>query len=136
MNVLLDTNVVLDFVLDRQPFTKAAEQVFEAAKCRPIQFYLSVTTITDLFYIAAKAKGKTFSLALIRDLLEFVEIAAVDKTVIIDALHSGQPDFEDAVQAGAAKRAAVNVIVTRNEADFVGAEIDVCCPDEFLRSYR
>jgi predicted nucleic acid-binding protein len=136
MNVLLDTNVVLDFVLDRQPFAKAAELVLETAKCRPIQFYLSATTITDLFYIAAKAKGKTFSLALIRDLLEFVEIAAVDKTVILDALHSGQPDFEDAVQVEAAKQAAVSVIVTRNEADFVGAGIDVCCPEEFLRRYR
>lgn len=70
MNVLLDTNVVLDFVLDRQPFAKAAELVLEMAKCRPIQFCLSATTITDLFYIAAKAKGKNFSPALIRDLLE------------------------------------------------------------------
>ncbi|MCI5132175.1 MAG: PIN domain-containing protein [Candidatus Electrothrix sp. EH2] len=58
MNVLLDTNVVLDFVLDRQPFAEAAEMMFDTAKCRPIQFYLSATTITDLFYIAAKAKGK------------------------------------------------------------------------------
>ncbi|MCI5132176.1 MAG: hypothetical protein D3904_11805 [Candidatus Electrothrix sp. EH2] len=69
-------------------------------------------------------------------MLEFVEVAAVDKTVILDALHSDQPDFEDAVQAGAAKQSAVRVIVTRNEADFVGAGIDVCCPDEFLRRYR
>ncbi|WP_417915440.1 PIN domain-containing protein [Candidatus Electronema sp. JM] len=133
MNVLLDTNVVLDFVLDRQPFAKAAELVFETAKRRPVQFYLSATTVTDLFYIAAKAKGKAFALALIKDLLEFVEIAAVNKTVILDALHSGQPDFEDAVQAGAAKQAAVSVIVTRNAADFAGAEVDVCHPDEFLR---
>lgn len=136
MNVLLDTNVVLDFVLDRQPFAKAAELVFDMAKRHPIQFYLSATTITDLFYIAAKAKGKVFALALIKDLLEFVEVAAVNKTVILDALHSGQPDFEDAVQAGAAKLAAVSIIVTRNEKDFAGAEIEVCNPDEFLRRYR
>ena len=135
MNVLLDTNVVLDVVLDRQPFAKAAELVLDTAKHRQIQFYLSATTVTDLFYIASKAKGKVFSLALIKDLLEFVEIASVDKAVILGALHSGLPDFEDAVQAGAAKQAAVSVIVTRNEADFAGAEIEVCHPDEFLRRY-
>ncbi len=97
---------------------------------------LSATTITDLFSIAAKAKGKDFALALIRDLLDFVEVATVNKTVILDALHSGQADFEDAVQVGAAKQAAVSVIVTRNEADFVGAAIEACHPDEFLRRYR
>jgi predicted nucleic acid-binding protein len=66
MNVLLDTNVLLDFALEREPCVKDAELVFEAAKHQAIQLFMSATTITDLFYIARKEKGK-------KQTLEFIE---------------------------------------------------------------
>lgn len=135
MNVLLDTNVVLDVVLERYPFSEAAEQVFDTAKRRSVQLFLSATTVTDLFYIVSKGKGKSYAFAMIEDLLKFVDVAAVDKAVIIDALRSGFSDFEDAVQTEAAKQAAASIIVTRNSVDFIQADIEVCSPEEFVQIY-
>jgi predicted nucleic acid-binding protein len=135
MNVLLDTNVLLDFILEREPFVAAAEQVFEAAKHHSIQLFMTATTITDLFYIAKKEIGKDRSLEIIEDLLQFVEVAAVDKLVILDALRSELADFEDAVQECASKEAGVSVIVTRNEADFKNSTLEIYSPEDFVNIY-
>lgn len=89
--------------------------------------------LSRICYLAGKAKGKASALALIEDLLEFVEVATVDKTVILNALRSGLPDFEDAVQVETAKQTEVSIIVTRNTTDFVQADIKVCSPAEFVR---
>lgn len=135
MNVLLDTNVLLDFVLEREPFVEYAEQVFEAAKHQTIQLFMTATTISDLFYIARKEKGKEHTLNLLEDLLQFVEVASVDKTVILQALRSELTDFEDAVQECAAKQAAITTIVTRNEADFNNSDLEIHSPESFVKIY-
>ncbi len=135
MNVLLDTNVLLDFVLEREPFVKDAEKVFQVAKHHSIQLFMSATTITDVFYIARKEKGKEQTLAFIEDLLQCVEVASVDKAVILHALHAELPDFEDAVQEGAAKQAAISTIITRNEADFKHSDLDIYHPEAFVNIY-
>ncbi len=133
MNVLIDTNVLLDFVLEREPFVGYAEQVFEAAKHSSIQLGMSATTITDLYYIARKKLGKKQALSIIEDLLGCVEVVPVDKTVIRHALRSGLSDFEDAVQEGAAIQAKISIIVTRNEADFKQSDLDIYHPETFVK---
>ena len=135
MNVLLDTNVLLDFILERESFVQDAEQVLETAKQQSIQLFMTATTITDLFYIAKKDIGKERSLEIIEDLLQFVEVAAVDKQIILDALHSELPDFEDSVQESASIQAGVNIIVTRNEADFKNSALDIYSPHDFVSIY-
>lgn len=135
MNVLIDTNVLLDVMLEREPFVEAAEQVFEGAKNTNIDLFMSATTITDLYYIARKGKGHAKTLTLIEDLLQCVEVVSVDKAVILHALHSGLPDFEDAVQEGAAKQANISIIVTRNGADFKQSDLDIYPPESFVARY-
>jgi predicted nucleic acid-binding protein len=135
MNVLIDTNVLLDIMLEREPFVGPAEQVFEAAKHAPIDLFMSATTVTDLYYIARKEKGHEQTLVLIEDLLQCVEVVSVSKAVILHALHSGLPDFEDAVQEGTAKQANISIIVTRNGADFKKSDLDVYPPQEFVARY-
>ena len=135
MNVLIDTNVLLDIILEREPFVEAAEQIFEAAKHAPIDLFMSATTVTDVYYIARKEKGHGQTLVLIEDLLQCVEVVSVSKAVILHALHSGLPDFEDAVQEGTAKQANISIIVTRNGADFKKSDLDVYSPKEFVVRY-
>lgn len=135
MNLLLDTNILLDVALNRQPFVVQAAQVLTTAQHQKFSMYMTATTITDLFYIVRKAKGKDIALAFIEDLLQFVDVAAVDKLVILRALKLGLADFEDAVQVGSAEKAGVDVIITRNEPDFQNAEIRVLNPGQFLQHY-
>jgi predicted nucleic acid-binding protein len=96
---------------------------------------MTATTITDLFYIVRKAKGKDIALAFIEDLLQYVDVAAVDKLVILRALKLGLADFEDAVQVGAAEKAGIDVIITRNEPDFQNVAIRVLNLGQFLQQY-
>ncbi len=133
MKVLIDTNIILDIVLERQPFVEQATQVLQAAQT-DIVLFLTATTITDLYYITRKAKGRAIALSFIADLLQFVEIAGVDKDIIMQALHSDIADFEDAIQESAAKSQTINAIVTRNATDFENSVLEIHSPESFLKS--
>ena len=135
MKLLLDTNILLDIALKRQPFVMQAAQVLTTAQHRKFPLYMTATTITDLFYIIRKAKGKDVALAFIEDLLQYVDVAAVDKSVIMRALKLGLTDFEDAVQVGAAEQVGIDIIITRNESDFENAAIRALHPEEFLQQH-
>ncbi|HEY89854.1 MAG TPA: PIN domain-containing protein [Thermoflexia bacterium] len=134
MRILIDTNVILDIILERQPFVEPASRLLETAQHADIVLYVTATTITDLYYIIRKAKGRVTALNFIVDLLQFMEVATVDKAIIRAALHSDIVDFEDAVQENAAKRQNIQVIITRNEADFQNSVLEIHNPESFLKS--
>lgn len=134
MRILIDTNVILDMALEREPFAEHAALLFKTAHEESIQMFMTATTITDLYYIYRKEKGKDAALSFIRDLLQFVQIASVGKKVIFDALKSGVSDFEDAVQVCSAKQEGIETVITRNEKDFAASGLDIQRPESFLRS--
>lgn len=132
MKILLDTNVILDIMLKREPFVTHSEQVLQVALQSNFTVFLTATTITDVYYLVRKASDKTNALTLLNKLLQFVEVAAVDKHVILQALTSSLADFEDAVQVSSANNAGIELIVTRNIQDFRHAPIEVHTPESFL----
>lgn len=134
MKVLIDTNIILDFALERQPFVEQSVRLLEAAQQAGLVLYVTATTITDLYYIVRKAKGHATARDFITDLLQFMQVAGVDKAVIERALHSGIADFEDAIQESAAQRETIQVIITRNESDFENSTLKVYNPASFLKS--
>ena len=136
MKVLLDTNVILDIVLERHPFDEQAISLLQATRQNDSVLFVTATTITDLYYVTRKAKGHTVALNFIGDLLEFADVAGVDKEVITYALHSQILDFEDAIQESATRARNIDVIVTRNVADFANCLVQVHSPESFLRAYH
>lgn len=136
MKLLLDTNVILDILLEREPFVRHAVQLVKIAQQRSFQLFVTATTITDLYYITRKERGKETALALIEELLDIVEVASVDKHVVLQALRSGMPDFEDAIQACSAKQEAIATIITRNESDFIASGLHIYNPDAFLQTLQ
>nr|VFJ64883.1 MAG: Predicted nucleic acid-binding protein, contains PIN domain [Candidatus Kentron sp. FM]VFJ65181.1 MAG: Predicted nucleic acid-binding protein, contains PIN domain [Candidatus Kentron sp. FM]VFK15279.1 MAG: Predicted nucleic acid-binding protein, contains PIN domain [Candidatus Kentron sp. FM] len=133
MKVLVDTNVILDIALDREPFVEYAALFLKTARQRIIPLFMTATTVTDLYYILRKERGKDIALSFISDLLQFVDVASVDKKVVIEALRSEIPDFEDAIQIFSAKQTAIETVVTRNEGDFAKSGLDVQNPKSFLQ---
>lgn len=97
---------------------------------------MTATTITDLYYITGRAKGRETALSFIGDLLCFFDVASVDKEVIIQALQSDMSDFEDAVQAYSAKQKNISIIITRNEKDFLESGLEVYTPETFLQKIQ
>lgn len=134
MKILVDTNIILDIILERQPFFARSAQVLQTALQSNIKVYITATTVTDLYYIVRKAKDKELALNFIKELLDFVDVSAVDKSVILQALQLDMTDFEDAIQASSAKSEAIQIIVTRNEVDFAHSDLTVYTPESFLNN--
>lgn len=77
--ILIDTNVILDIVLDREPFAEHAVLLFKTAHEQRIHMFMTATTVTDLYYITRKEKDKATALSFIEDLIHFVDVISVDK---------------------------------------------------------
>jgi predicted nucleic acid-binding protein len=133
LRLLFDTNVVLDLLLDRTPFAEASEQILSRVETGKVSGYLCATTITTIYYLAAKTLGARGALTEIRKLLSLFEIAPVNRPILESALASDFSDFEDAVLHEAARQTGVEAIVTRNGSDFRHAEIPVHSPEEMIR---
>jgi len=135
VKILLDTNVVLDIALDRQPFYEAAARILDASDFNRIHLFITASSATDLYYVLRKEKGRDIGLRFIRRLLECVDACHVDKPILAAALDSGFLDFEDAVQNAAAVNNQIEIIVTRNKADYQSSPLHVMDPDEFASVY-
>jgi predicted nucleic acid-binding protein len=130
LRVLFDTNVVLDLLLDRRPFSLDAARCFSRVEAGEIEGWLCGTTVTTLHYLIRKAVGAAKAREGISLLLFLFEIAPVNKTVLERALDLPFEDFEDAVLHESARLVNADVIITRNTADFKHSTIPVRLPGE------
>ena len=134
MNVLIDTNVALDVLLQREPFFEHSQLVMLASEQKIISGFISASAVTDIFYITNKhLKDTAATYKLLREhLIGAVTIAAVDDKVISDAFGMEWDDFEDCVQYVAGESVSADYIVTRNQNDFPGERIRVVTPEQLL----
>lgn len=137
MKLLIDTNVILDVLLKREPFYRDAVKVMNLAQYNDIYEYMSASAVTDIYYIACRQiKDRKIVLDLIKRLLMVVSIAAVSEQEIRNALETGWRDFEDAVQYSVACLNDMEGLVTRNFKDYEGADISIWSPEQILREYE
>ncbi|AFZ23695.1 putative nucleic acid-binding protein, contains PIN domain [Cylindrospermum stagnale PCC 7417] len=130
MRVLIDTNVVLDFLQARAPFVEDAVKLFEKIDAGEVEGFIAATTITNIYYIIHKAAGAIVAQDAITQILTDLQICAVDRSVLEQANALNFQDFEDAVQYACAIAYRVDAIVTRDVSGFVDAEIPVISPGE------
>jgi predicted nucleic acid-binding protein len=130
VKILFDTNVVLDVLLDRDPFSDIATKLFSRVEKKALKGFLGATTITTIYYLASKLVGKKKADQEITKLLSLFQIALVNKSVLDEAIKSKFSNFEDSVLHEAAKQAGVQGIVTRNPKDFKKASLSIFSPEE------
>ncbi|QYX32209.1 type II toxin-antitoxin system VapC family toxin [Sphaerospermopsis torques-reginae] len=128
--IFIDTNIVLDFLLEREPFVEDAASLFAKIDAGEIAGFIAATTITNIYYIIRKAAGVTVAQDAISQILTDLHICAVDKNMLETAVALNFRDFEDAVQYACAMKSMVDVIVTRDVSGFLGSEIPVILPGE------
>jgi len=132
MKTLIDSNVVLDVLLNRPAFYTNSRKVFKLAEQRQITGDISASAMTDIFYIARKElKANESVYKAIEILTALFSIIPVTETTITKALALRWRDFEDAVQYTAAQENGIAYIVTRNEADYEASEINCISPSDF-----
>lgn len=137
MRVLVDTNVVLDVLLDRRPFSKVSAQIFALIEKSEIEGFLCATTITTIDYLLGRALTPNKARETLRRLLYLFEIAPVGRPVLEQALHNSRiPDFEDAVLEQAGRLMQVDAIVTRNTVDFRKSSAKVFDPVELISAVK
>lgn len=132
MKALLDTNIILDVWLRREPFLKHSLQVMNLAEKSKFQGYLCATSVTTLHYLGVKRLGVDATAEVLNKLLAIYGVASVNKPILQNATRSSIADYEDAVIDEACSSANVDLIVTRNTKDFKRGKIKALQPKEFL----
>jgi predicted nucleic acid-binding protein len=130
--ILVDTNVVLDVLLDRQPHAERSAAIWKAIETGTSEGLLTAHAITTLHYLIQKELGATKARRVISEILRVFRVAAVDGSVIEEALRLSLADFEDAVTAAAARVSECNYIVTRDPKGFRGSPVRPLAPEAAL----
>lgn len=130
--LLIDTDVILDVVLARDPWAADAIRALDAMSRKRAHGFLSAHSITTVHYIVEKARGRAIANSAIADLLQILDIVPLDDSDFQRALVLGLPDFEDAVQVAAHLRAGADFLVTRDAKHFANAPVIVMSPGEIL----
>jgi predicted nucleic acid-binding protein len=133
LRLFFDTNVVLDLLLDWEPFSTRVAVVLSAVERGELSGFLCATTVTTVHYLASKVVGAKKAKRELGKLLTLFEIAPVTRAVLEAALQSKFPDFEDAVLHEAALHVGVDGIVTRDIRGFKRATVSVYSADELIR---
>ena len=133
-NVLIDTNILLDVCLKREPFYTNSIRFLSHIEQNGITGAIASTTITNIYYILRKMLDKETALEHIQAIAETerINFLPVSKQTVKLALDIPMYDFEDAIQAAVAVEAGINLIVTRNLRDFKNSPIASVLPEDFL----
>ncbi len=132
-NIFLDTNVIIDFLADREPFSIDAAKIFNYTISGKIKVFISAISFNNIYYILRQSLPNNEVIKILKDLYELTEIADVSKAVIQQSLYSDFKDFEDAIQHFCAvSQKKIDCIVTRNTKDYKCSILPVMTPKEAL----
>ena len=132
MKILIDTNIIIDNALEREPFWNASEQVLSLIEKGTIAGYISASTFSDLYYIIRKARGRDWTLTYLKQLITFCQIATVNQAAIIMAFTTNFQDFEDSIQYSTAVVNKLDAIITRNPQDFPIVTPRIITPEQLI----
>ncbi|MBQ3451837.1 MAG: PIN domain-containing protein [Selenomonadaceae bacterium] len=131
LNLLIDTNVVVDSFLEREPFLSMSRRAISLSKKYPVNSFVSASTVTDIYYITYKnLKNRQTVRALFKELFKFVSVVKVTAEDIHAAFALDWKDFEDSVQYAVAKSNNFDGIVTRNMEGFTDDAVKIFTPEE------
>ncbi|MBN3961175.1 PIN domain-containing protein [Nostoc sp. NMS8] len=134
MKVLIDTNIVLDFLLQREPFFQDAELLFQKIDSGRIVGYVTATTLTDIFYISRRhTRSIEQARQAVSEMLTAMVICPVNRAVLEPAFGSGLADFENAIQIACAIAQSLDAILIRDTQGFLSSSLPVLSIHELLQ---
>lgn len=129
----VDTNIAIDFLTDRKPFSSEAAKLFDKAEKNSIKLYMASVSFTNIYYIIKKLSTHKQAISILKELEKITDIIDTGKIAVKNALESDFKDFEDAVQYHTATtNQKVSAIITRNITDFKLSKLAVISPAEAL----
>ena len=131
MKCMIDTNIIIDVLTQRQPFFDSSKEVLSLCEKKKILGFISASTATDIFYLTRKALGSVSeAYSALGYLLDIVKVLTVTNEDVNNAFLQKAGDFEDCLLATCAKSNGCDCIVTRNKKDFLSFGISLLSPEE------
>lgn len=132
--VLIDTDVLMDFFFDREPYAEYATELLNSCANKEIQGFTTPVIVSNVYYLLRKTAKHSMIVEKIKQLLTIIEIVKMDKNVVLSALNSEFKDFDDALQNfSAIENEQIKIILTRNLKDFKKSELAIMTPETYLR---
>jgi predicted nucleic acid-binding protein len=136
-NVFIDTDVIVDFLTDRKPFSLESAKIFSLIDQKKIKGCVSSLSFSNLYYVLRKFGTHKKVISSLQDLSELVDILKVDSDIVKSALTSDFKDFEDSIQYFAAQEHKnVDCIITRNIKDYKDSYLPVMTPETYLVTFE
>ena len=132
--VLIDTDVILDFFFDREPFAEFATEIFNLCEENKLKGFTTPVIICNVYYLLRKSAKHEIIIEKIKQLLNIIDIIKMDKEAVLGALNSNFKDFEDALQNfSAIENEEIKIILTRNIKDFKKSKLAILTPETYLK---
>ena len=134
-DLFVDTDVIIDFLIDRKPHSREAAIIFTLIEQKKIKGYVSSLTFSNLYYVLRKVESHNKVITKLDSISRLLTILKVDQQIIKDAIASGFQDFEDSIQYNCALDfKKIDVLITRNTKDYKNSEIAVMTPAVYLKT--
>ena len=133
--IFLDTDVILDFLLDRDDFSEASVYLLTLGDMGKITLFSSGLVFSNCYYILRKISSHAKTIDALQSLGSCIQFTTIDHQVVQDALHSSFKDFEDALQNSSATLSGLKVLITRNGKDYKKSNLSVMTPEEYISRY-
>lgn len=135
MTVLVDTNVIIDFLVTREPYYEASSQIIAKCASGELKGYIAFHSVPNLWYILRKipeSKRRTWIL----DICSFMQVTSVPHKEVLKAVQMENfKDLEDCLQDRCAINVNAQYIITRNMLDFTNSEVPAILPENFLKIF-
>ena len=135
MIVLLDTDILIDFALDRAPHADSASRLLTELEHRPGSGFMAWHSVANFFYLVAPSRGRQSTRSFILDLSRFISVAETTTESVRYAAHLPVKDFEDAMQVAAAVACGADVIATRNLRDYTKSPVRAAHPQTVIEEF-
>ena len=135
MKLLIDTNVILDLLLAREPFLKTARELLKTIQNGQAEGFITANSVADIVYVCKKGYPLDVIRKEVLKLLDLVDVIGLEREDVIKAFDIGFSDYEDALQSCCAAKEEMDFIVTRNEKDFIKSDVKAISPGAYLAQY-
>lgn len=133
MKVYIDSDVILDYLYERDPFSSNAKIIIALIEKKIITGYISSLILWNIYYVLSKYLGEKEARKKIKLFRSIIEIIAIDGKIIDQGLNSNIRDFEDSIQYYAARSSDIDFLITRNKKDYPKTGLSILNPDEFIK---
>lgn len=133
--VLIDTDVILDFFFDREPYSTDAAKILSLCESGKIKGFITSVIISNVYYLLRQSSTHEKVVEKLTQLITITEVLITDKNAILKALNSNFRDFEDALQNYSAELdGQIDIIITRNIKDFKNSALGIMTPGNYFKT--